>query len=226
MFDYSRAAIAIILEDIKKWSKIFKIVFSIFTLLYLSYSIIVDNGIFHINIALISLYVIYTILELVTYRRQMKRFKKIVERSYKWSALSLKAFTLGTLLYGVYVGTHDLTGLSMILTTLMIILWTLQVLLEIIIFVMEPKVKLMLAGILYDAKPYINIANFVKKESVVVNYEEFEKEYDILKKKINEMKPKKVRKKLIPFEIKIPQINILGLFKKPDNKIKEIEEKK
>ena len=39
MFDYSRAAIAIILEDIKKWSKIFKIVFSIFTLLYLSYSL-------------------------------------------------------------------------------------------------------------------------------------------------------------------------------------------
>jgi hypothetical protein len=208
MLDHSKAALALIQEDLKKWTKVFKIVFSIFSLLYLSYSFLVKNGNFYVNIILISLYSIYTFFELLTYKKDMKKVKKIIARSYKWSTLFLKAFTLGTLLYGIYVGTRNVDGISMILTTLMIILWTLQVLLEILVTIIEPRIKLFTAGIMADLKPVANVINFVKKDTFNVDLEGYKKELEILDKKVVEMKPPKDKKKFMLINrIKLPIFN-------------------
>ena len=177
MVDYSRAAIAIVVEDLKKWSRSFKIVFSIFTLLYLSYVILVEEGNLYVNIVLLGLYVIYTVFELLTFNKSMKKIKKIVVRSYKWSKLVVRGFTLCSMMYGIYVAATNVDAISIILATLTIILWVLEVLLEVLIFVIEPKVKLIIAGVLTDAKPIINTYNFFRKKDgeIIINYDEYKK---------------------------------------------------
>lgn len=197
MVDYSRAAIAIVLEDLKKWSRSFKIIFSIFTLLYLSYVILVEEGNIYVNIVLLGLYVIYTVFELLTFKKSMKKLKKIVVRSYKWSKLVVRGFTLCSMMYGIYVAASNIDAISIILATLTIILWVLEVLLEVLIFVIEPKVKLVIAGVLTDARPIINTYNFFKKKDgeININYDEYKKEIAILEKRIGEVKPVKEKKK-------------------------------
>ena len=207
MVDYSRAAIAIILEDLKKWSKCFKIGFSIFTLVYFIYSFVMEKGNLYVNIVLITLYAIYTIFEPATYKKDMKKVKKIFSRSYKWSKLLIKAFTLGSMLYGIYVASSKVDGISIILATLMIIIWVLQVLLEILIVVIEPKVKLVIAGVLSDVKPVVTAINIFKKDDIVLPLNEYEKEIAILNKKITQMRPVKPKKKLA-----LP--NPMSIFKK------------
>lgn len=196
MVDYSRAAISIVLEDLKKWSRSFKIVFSIFTLIYLSYVIIVEEGNFYVNVVLLGLFIIYTLFELFTLNKSMKKTKKIVARSYKWSKLAIRAFTLCSMMYGIYVAAANIDAISIIFATLMIILWVLEVLLEVLIFVIEPKVKLVIAGVLTDAKPIINTYNFFKKKDgeIIINYDEYKKELAILEKKVEENRPIKVKK--------------------------------
>ena len=199
MVDYSRAAIAIVLEDLKKWSRSFKIVFSIFTLLYLSYVILVEEGNLYVNIVLLGLYVIYTVFELLTFNKSMKKLKKIVVRSYKWSKLVVRGFTLCSMMYGIYVAATNVDAISIILATLTIILWVLEVLLEVLIFVIEPKVKLIIAGVLTDAKPIINTYNFFRKKDgeIIINYDEYKKEIEILSKRVDVNKPVKVNKKSV-----------------------------
>lgn len=201
MVDYSKAAIKIILDDLKKWSKIFKIGFSIFTLVYFVYTFVMEKGNIYVNIVLISLYVVYTLFELITYKKAIKKAKKIIARSYKWLKLFIKAFTLSSTLYGIYVATSNVDGISIILATLMIIVWILQVLLEIIVLVIEPKVKLIIAGVLTDAKPIINMHNFFtkKEKDWIINYEEYKKEIEILSKRVEETEKVKVK---LPFKKK------------------------
>lgn len=204
MVDYSKAAIKIILDDLKKWSKIFKIGFSIFTLVYFIYTFVMEKGNIYVNVVLISLYVIYTLFELITYKKAIKKTKKIIARGYKWLKLLIKAFTLSSTLYGIYVATSNVDGISIILATLMIIVWILQVLLEIIVLVIEPKVKLVIAGVLTDAKPIINMHNFFtkKEKDWIINYEEYKKEIDILSIRVEETKKVKVKKVKLPFKKK------------------------
>jgi len=196
MVDYSRAAIAIVLDDLKKWSRSFKIVFSIFTLIYLSYVLIVKEGNFYVNIILLCLYIIYTVFVLCTLNKKMKKTKRIVARGYKWSKLAIRAFTLCSMMYGIYVAAANIDAISIIFATLMIILWVLEVLLEVLIFVIEPKVKLIIAGVLTDAKPIINTYNFFRKKDgeIVINYEEYKKELAILNKKVEENRPARDKK--------------------------------
>ena len=193
MLSYSKAAVSIILDDFKKWSNALKIGFSVFTLIYFAYVFVMTKGNFYANVILVILYSVYTVFELVTYKKTMKKTKKIVVRSYKWSKLLIKAVTLASTLYGIYIAASNVDGISIILATLMIVVWVLQALFEVVILVMEPKIKLIFAAVVTDAKPLIGIHNFFHKreEDWIVDYKEYEREIDILSEKIEETKKSK-----------------------------------
>ena len=175
MIDYSKVAFALVFDDLKKWSKGFKIGFNIFTILYFTYVFALQKGILYVNIILVSLYVIYTIFEIVTFKKEMKKTKVIVARSYKWTKLLIKAFTLGSSLYSIYLASTDADGISIIMSTLMIILWIIQVLLEIVIIVMEPKVRLLIAGVLGDLNPHVERFNSLFKTHAQLPVDEYKK---------------------------------------------------
>ena len=192
MFDYSRAAGQLILEDLKKWCHRFKTFFSIFTLIYLSYCLIMDVGIFYVNATLLVLYVIYTVCEFIAFKKQNKKLKRVVSRGYKYARLALKTLTLGSTLYGIYIASTAVDGISLILATLTIILWVLQVLLEVVTVIVEPRVKLFVAGVMKDGKPLISAINLLSKETNwSFDYDKYEKEYELLEKRVERNKAAK-----------------------------------
>lgn len=197
MFKYTKAAVDIIVEDVKRWSNFFKYGSMIFTLLYFSYSIYLKSGNLIINIVLLSLFSLYTLLDLLTKNKEFKLMKKIIKRSYKVLKLSTKAFTLAVMIYGIYTASHSVSGLSIILATLMIITWVLQLLFEIVIQIFEDKKDLLVAGWNKDIdnlkKPVTTVNNFIRKvkgEEIIEVDTNDSKEIRILERKINKTRKK------------------------------------
>ena len=118
--------------------------------------------------------------------------KKRVKKTYKWLKLVIKAFTLSSMLYGIYVASNKIDGITIILATLMIITWVLQLLFEIVIQIFEDKKDLLVAGWNKDIdnlkKPVTAVNNFIKrvKGQEIVEIDNIDnKEIKILERKIN-----------------------------------------
>lgn len=204
MFDYSFAAFKLLEDDFKKWVKFFRIAFSVFSFLYLTYVLILEKGIFLVNVILAAMYIMYTTFELITLKKKVTNgTRNLTATGYRWAKLLLKAVTLASTLYNIYVATIDFDGISIILATLTIIVWVLQVLLELVYLILKPRIKLLCAGVLTDVKPIINAHNLFSpeyKDWKIDNFD-FTKESDILFKKIQATKKeyKEKRKLKSPF---------------------------
>jgi len=166
MLNYTRASINIIIDDIKKYYKIFKYGSLIFTTAYFVYALIAQIGNVAANIILASLYVAYTAFEIITRNKNLRQARRIVRRSYHFAKIGINALTLGIMLYGIYTATTNVKPISIILATLMIILWVLQLLLAIIVEVVESKAHLVAAGWskdMQDLKPKNIIGGIFKR---------------------------------------------------------------
>ena len=160
MFKYTREALSVIIEDIKKYCRFFKYGSLLFSIAYFVYSLFTKTGYFIANIILISLLSAYTIFDIITSKINIKYVKRYVKRSYKWINLSIKALTLGATLYGIYTATTHVSAFSTIIITLMIVLWLAQLLLEIAIEIIENKADLLINAYNQDIK---DIKDTVKK---------------------------------------------------------------
>lgn len=166
MFKYTREAIVVLKEDFKRYSKMFKIGSLIFTSVYFLWALISRSGRFAINIVLASLFVSYTIFELIIKATGNKSVKVVVKRTYKWLTLGVRAFTLGSMLYGIYTATTNVSAMSTIIATLMIILWVFQILLEIVVELIENKIDLFDKALRQDVD---DIKNSILKPVKVVS---------------------------------------------------------
>lgn len=198
MFKYTRTAIDIIITDIKKFATIFNYGSLIFTSAYFIYALVTKTGNFIANIILASLFVAYTIFSFITKYKKIKTAKKIVKRSYNWIKILIRTFTLGAMIYGIYTTTTNVTPISIILATLMIILYVLQILFEIAFEIIEDKKDLLVEAVAKDmeivTKPVSAVGNFVKRmkgEEVVVEEKETSREIRILEKRMAKNKLKK-----------------------------------
>lgn len=201
MFKYTREAVDKIIDDFRKLSRFFKYSSQIFTVTYLVYAIIANVGNLYANIILLSLFIAYTIFDLVIDEKENRLVEKVVRRTYKWLRISIKAFTLGILIYGIYTATTSTSPISIILATLMIIVWVLQVLLELVIMIVEDEKDLVVAGLKKDMddikRPVTEVGNFFKRvtgQEVVVNEEEDSREIKILKKRMEKRKERQFKK--------------------------------
>ena len=146
MFKYTRAAVTMIIEDIKRYAKIFQYGSSVFIIIYYIYAFLTQKGNVIANAILASLFVAYTIFVYFFAKHKNKKIQRIIRRSYKWINLGIKAFTLGVMIYGIYMATTDVTPINTILASLMIFLWVMQVLLELIIKIIQDKSDLFIAA--------------------------------------------------------------------------------
>ena len=146
MFKYTRAAVTMIIEDIKRYAKIFQYGSSVFIVIYYIYAFLTQKGNVIANAILASLFVAYTIFVYFFAKHKNKKIQRIIRRSYKWINLGIKAFTLGVMIYGIYMATTDVTPINTILASLMIFLWVMQVLLELIIKIIQDKSDLFIAA--------------------------------------------------------------------------------
>lgn len=198
MFKYTKAAIDIVIEDIKRYCNIFKYGSFIFTFIYLGYAIYSKSGIFAVNIILLSALLFYFIFDVITHNKDLKQLKKIVRRVYKVIKYSMKTFTLGVMVYSIYAASTNVSAISIILATLMIIMWFLQLLLEFVVEIFDDKKDLIIAGWSKDIdnlkRPVTTVNNFIKKVKGedIIDDEPTSKEIKILEKKISKDKKVKV----------------------------------
>lgn len=200
MFKYTRAALNIIVDNIKLFAKIFKYGTLVLSFAYYVLAIIFQIGYLIPNIVLLSLIVLFGLFELITYNLDIGKSKRIVKRIFNWSKILIKTTTLGLMIYGMYLATTDVHPFSIIIATLMIIFWILQVLLEIVSGVIESKIYLVKAAFEKDMedikKPITTVSNVIK----VIKGEEIKKpcktsrEIEILEEKIKKDKQKKKQK--------------------------------
>lgn len=195
MFKYTRAGINIIIDDIKKLAKIFKYGTLAFSALYYFVAILLKLGNLVVNIILAILFTAYTIFDFVTDKKENKKTRKIVSRSYSWISIALRTFTLVSTLYGMYLGTSSTTPISIILATLMIILWVLEVLFELIAQYVTDKATLIMTGFQKDTEFITKVGNFFKSSE---NKKELIKDDDenliILEKQLKKQAEEKKRK--------------------------------
>jgi hypothetical protein len=153
-------------------------------------------GIFVVNIILASMFLLYTIFEFTTRNTEWKNARKITKRTYHWIKLSIRAFTLGSLLYSIYTATTHITAISTIVATLMIIMWVLQLLLEIIIEIIENKAELLIDSFNQDIadikKPVTFVSNAFKKlKGEEIEEKQKSKKIQMLEERINKKKEQK-----------------------------------
>ena len=202
MFKYTKASIELILEDIRKYCAIFRFGSLSFTSIYFIYALIAKTGNFYTNLILAVLFFGYTIFDLATQKVNVKRVKKVIKRSYGVIRFGIRAFTLGATIYGLYTASTDVNPISTVLTTLMIIMWVLQVLLELVSNIFEDKKDLVLAGINKDIenmrKPVTDVGNFFKKVAgqEVPPAQPMSKEEKILEKRVQKNKEKEEQEKM------------------------------
>lgn len=191
MFKYTLIAKDIIIRDIKKYVALFKYAFLAINVGYYVFAIVTGLGYLWANIALLAVILLYFIFTVITQNIKMKTAKKRVKRTYKWIKIGIKAITLGATLYGIYIAANAVNPISIIITTLMIILWVLETLLEIISEVVASKIDLLIAGWKKDIedikKPVSKVGNFFRKlkgeEPIESDYDQ--SKIDILDNEIN-----------------------------------------
>ena len=103
---------------------------------YMVYLCCVRKGALGLNIAMASICAVYFVLALVHFLSDSKAQKKQVGEAksvLKRIKLAVKTAMLAISVYGIYIADKDASGIAIILATLSIIMWILEVLFEIIL---------------------------------------------------------------------------------------------
>ena len=171
MLKYTIASLRVIADDLKKWYNFFRYGSLVLTSIYFIYALISQTGNVIANGILATLFVMYTIFDFATHKRKIKTARKVVTRFYKWSRIGINTFTLGAMIYGIYETSTHVSAMSIILATLMIILWVIQVLLEIVSEIVQDKFDMLVEAVKQDwtdfidtlKSPLTTIGNAIKK---------------------------------------------------------------
>ena len=172
MFDYTRAALHKIVNDLKRLLYVIEIAANVFTVAFLIYSIIAGNGHLWANIPLLVLTGGFFIFFLIITRGKYDYndnplLTKKVKKGVKYSKFIIKTATLGISVYGFFLLGSKATVWNAILTALMVIGWVLQVIFEVVVNVIESYKELILTGFETDIqailKPVNSVGNFLKK---------------------------------------------------------------
>lgn len=153
MFKYTRAVIHDIVFDLKNFRFIFNLITQIAYIIYLAYAIFASLSNIYVNSILLALSIAYFILFLILHNKKSAKAndtKLIARRTYKWSKLLINAFTLGISVYSIYVTSSNANPISIALTAIMLIFWIISVILEIVIYFIDCKKELLIAGFQRD----------------------------------------------------------------------------
>lgn len=167
MFKYTKASIGLLIDDCKRYAKIFKYVSLIATLGLLTYQIITGfmkgSNLVYFNIAIAVAFLVFAFVDLLFKNKSLKR---TVKRIYKWLKIILKAITLGITIYEIYIA-DTVDGIQIILTTLMILLWIASFISEVVVEVVQIRANEILVAVKQDIddvkKPITTVSNVFKK---------------------------------------------------------------
>jgi hypothetical protein len=171
MLEYSKAAFHKIVNNVKRLTYVCNVAMQAVMVVYLIYATATGSGKMWANISLLTICLAYFIFFLITTKcnpfTQRPVPQKHVQRAVQYTKLCIRLCSLGVSLYGVYVATTHVTGWSIILTILSLLTWLLQVILEVIKYIVEDVAKLLKDAVEADVetimKPVTTVKNFFKK---------------------------------------------------------------
>lgn len=155
MINYTSAAVDTVSEHLKKLSFAFSIFTQLIYILYLAYALFTNSGNTVANIILGSISVLYFTIYLIAKSKKLEALNesiRIYKTTVKAFKLAIKALMLFIAVYGIYttVSCGDVTPLPIILTSLMVVLWILQVTLEIVISLLINEFNILKTGVNAD----------------------------------------------------------------------------
>ena len=168
-FKYTTAAIMLIVDDIKKIAIITKYISLFFTLLYFAIVLALQQGNFIANIILASLFLIYTVFDLITFqqRKKHKEERKKARLLYRIATLLIKGALLGANMYGLYIASTNASFFAFVSTSFALVVWIINISLEIAIFIIDRRITLLKESLSKDTEtilqPVTNVRNFFRK---------------------------------------------------------------
>ena len=172
MLKQTWAAFNLIKAEISLFSHIAKIISTLFMLFYLVFSISFERGIFVVNIILLAITLANFTVYLILRKRKSKGAKKafkIVKHSYVISKLILNAIPLATILISVFTSPENILLADIIFLPLLLLLWLVQVSLEIVSLYVQSRFTLLVNSLQEDfdfiITPILKIKNFFSKKS-------------------------------------------------------------
>ena len=197
MFKYTKAAINKTIDDIKLLINVISYITIAISFGYYVYCLIVNKGYLVFNIILLTLLLINFVFNFVV-NKKYKKIKKVIKRSSKIIKLSINATTLALSIIGIITPQKDVTPITIIITTLLIIMFVVNIILTIVTMIVEDKIEFIMLAFKKDTDVKSKISGVFKKQEneydVVVNkldgYIEDKKEL----KRIKKLKEKQKRK--------------------------------
>lgn len=171
MFDYTQVALKKIIEDIKKFIFVFKLVTHVFIIAYLIYDIIRQTGILWVDIPMLAVCVAYFVFFLIISNKKKDKSKKkiyaILTNVFQRTKLLINLVNIAVLIYGMCVTVEHVSHFAIISLALTAIGWMLSVLLEIIVTAIEKRFEFLMEAIQADINPVktavTKTGNFFKK---------------------------------------------------------------
>ena len=215
MLDYTVVATQKTVSDLKRISLIFTISTQVLYIGYLIYALVLKLGFTWLNITLLSVSSLYFVFFLIVNGKSGKRIKearKNLKHGYKIVKISASSFNLAVLLYSIYAFPEDVKPISVVLASLMTVVWVLQLVLELIVIFAERRTELFITALKADletvTKPINSAQNFVRRirgEEVIENTDEPTRIRKMLDQRVSERRAEKevkkrdVKEKLVDF---------------------------
>lgn len=167
MLDNTRQAWDRLKKDLNALKYLFLYGFNSLLLIYYILMVILQKGNVVANAILLCLsfssFCFAVVLDINALKKQEKRNFKKGKHVLTTLKILIKAYTLGASLYAMYVSTVGVNAVSIIITTLLILLWVISVLVEIIVLIFELEYYRMLDAIEKDFHAFIQVKKGVEK---------------------------------------------------------------
>lgn len=200
MFDYTKAALEKIKTDFQVFVYRFTFASQILYIGYLLYMIFAPLGMLWANVTMLCISAVYFAIFLIatipSIAEKAKKLKKVSQTVYTRTKLLIRFFTLGITLYGIYATTAHVTPFSIILTTLSILAWVLQLLFHIVLTYFIDRFNLLKEGLEADVQSIKSAIPFFKRDVTPIAQEDKSKHRLWLDEKVEENRLAKAQAKL------------------------------
>ena len=163
MFNNTIATIKNTVRDIKRFACAVTVVTQLVTVGYFTYLCFTGAGTLPINITLAAVSLGYLAVYLATYGKKDKAVKEVRSKALKVGRILKllgKTVTLGITVYGIYISSTTTDSITVILATLSIISWIIQVIFEIVRAYVEAKAEELVESFKKD----VNVFRVPKEE--------------------------------------------------------------
>lgn len=228
------ASVSIIKRELSFFSFLANLISSIIMIGYLIFSMIMGRGVMGVNISLVALTVFNLAVYLITNSQEDKSAKKLrrrVKHFYRISKIVLNAIPLATVLYILAFTGEEIPRLETVLLPLMIIMWLVQLSLEVATLYIRSRITLFTDAIRLDFEEAVRPLTRAKNAILGSDEEESESEgvskrnRRILSEKVAEAEREKAERRAENGEPMTAKEKVLSTVTKTTEKIKELMKK-